>query len=152
MPGVPWQGRWPMASVFEESGVRFQYPENWQLEREETDTGWTVSLQSPGTAFLVLSLDQDSPDAQAMAQTALDALRDEYPDLEAEECVDSVAGQPAIGHDIRFFSLDLTNTCSTRSFYGAGGTILLMWQLNDLESDVNADVLRAICASVEVDD
>ena len=77
---------------------------------------------------------------------------DDYPELEADSCVDTVAGQPAIGHEIHFFSFDLTNTCWTRSFYAAGGTALLMWQVNDLELDQSEDILRAICASVEIDD
>jgi hypothetical protein len=141
-----------MAALFERDGIRFRYPETWQIEREETASGWTVSLQGPGTALLVLSLDQETPQVEQVAETALAALRDEYPELEADECVDSVAGQPAVGHEIRFFSFDLTNTCWTRSFYGGGGTILLMWQVNDLELEETEDVLRAICASVEVDD
>ena len=141
-----------MALLFDEHGIRFRYPENWRLEREENEAGWTVSLQSPGTAFLVLSVNEEMPEVETMAQTALEALREEYPDLEADECVDSVGGQPALGHDIRFFSLDLTNTCWVRSFASAAGTVLLMWQINDLELDENEAVLRAICASVEVED
>jgi hypothetical protein len=57
-----------------------------------------------------------------------------------------------VGHDIRFFSLDLTNTCWTRSFYSARGTVLVLCQTNDLELETNEPVLRAICASLEVDD
>jgi hypothetical protein len=141
-----------MSALFEQDGIRFLYPENWRLEREETDTGWTVSLQSPQTAFLLLSLDEDMPSTEQVVETALAALREEYPDLEADACVDSVAGQPAIGHDIRFFSLDLTNTCWTRSFYSPKGTVLLMWQANDLELEAHEAVLRAITASLEVED
>ena len=141
-----------MSALFEQDGIRFLYPENWRLEREETDTGWTVSLQSPQTAFLLLSLDEDMPSTEQVVETALAALREEYPDLEADACVDSVAGQPAIGHDIRFFSLDLTNTCWTRSFYSPQGTVLLMWQANDLELEAHEAVLRAITASLEVED
>ena len=98
-----------MAEQFEQNGIRFSYPENWRLEREENETGWTVLVQSPETAFLVVSLDTGMPEIETMAQTALDALRGEYEDLEADDCVESVAGQPAVGHDVRFFSLDLTN-------------------------------------------
>jgi hypothetical protein len=141
-----------MIAEFEQAGVRFKYPENWQLEREETDTGWTVTVQSPETAFLMLSFREDMPTTDSMVETALAALREEYAELEADDCVDSVAGQPAVGHDIRFFSLDLTNTCWTRSFYGAQGTLLLLCQLSDLELDKNEPVLRAICASLEVED
>jgi len=64
-------------------------------------------------------------------------MREEYPDLDADDSVEAIAGIPAIGHDIRFFSLDLTNTCWTRSFYSTRGTVLVMGQFNDLELDVN---------------
>jgi hypothetical protein len=141
-----------MAAVFDETGIRFRYPENWRLEREENETGWTVSVQSPGTAFLMLCFRDDMPATDDMAETALAALREDYPDLEADDCVDSIAGQPAVGHDIRFFSFDLTNTCWTRCFYSSRGTVLLMCQLNDLESDTSEPVLRAMCASLELED
>src|SRR5262249_34151579 len=126
-----------MVSSFAESGIHFQYPENWRLEREENDDGWTVSLQSPDTAFCMICLREDQPNPAQVADTALDALREEYEDLEADDCVDSIAGQPAVGHDIRFFSFDLTNTCWTRCFYIPGGTVLVMCQVNDLEIKKN---------------
>jgi hypothetical protein len=141
-----------MAQRFEQSGITFSYPENWRLEREESDTGWTVLLQSPDTAFFLLSLDERGPDSEEMARTALEALQEDYPDLEADECVDSLAGQPAVGHDMRFISLDLTNTCWTRSFHCADGTVLVMCQLNDLELEQHEPVLRAICASLALED
>jgi hypothetical protein len=141
-----------MVAEFDEGGVHFRYPESWQLEREDTDTGWTISLQSPDTAFLMITVNEEMPSCDNMAETALEALREVYPDLEADDCVDSLAGLPAVGHEIRFFSMDLTNTCWTRSFYSPRGTVLVMWQANDLELDVNEPVLRAICASLEVDD
>ena len=141
-----------MAALFEEDGIKLQYPENWELQREEAENGWTITLQSPETALLVLSFDADMPDMELMAETALNALRDEYADLESEDCFETVAGQPAVGHDVRFFSLDLTNTCWTRSFYSEQGTVLVLWQANDLELDTSEPILRAICASLEVDD
>lgn len=141
-----------MPAVFERDGIRFQYPENWRLEDTESDSGWTESLQSPDTAFFMLSYDGSMPEPEDMARTALEALQAEYPTLESEECYETVAGQPAFGYDIRFFSLDLTNTCYVRSFYSGAGTVLLMWQLNDLELDTNEPVLRAICASLKVEE
>jgi len=141
-----------MAEQFAENGIRFRYPENWRLEREETESGWTVLLQSPDTAFFLLSLNENRLSSEEVTRTALDALREDYPDLEADECVDSLAGQPAVGYDIRFTSLDLTNTCWTRGCYCAGGTILVLCQLNDLELESNEPVLRAICASLTLED
>jgi hypothetical protein len=141
-----------MAAVFEEGGIRFRYPENWTLEREANEAGWTVSVQSPGTAFLLVSLREDLPTTDELADETLAALRSEYPDLEADEALDTLAGQPAVGHEIRFFSFDLTNTCWTRSFYTSQGTALVLWQTNDLELDAVEPVLRAICASLTLTD
>ena len=141
-----------MVETFEDEGIRFRYPENWKLEREDTDTGWTVVVQSPETAFAMISLNDESPSVENMAETALAAVREDYPDLDADACVDSVAGRPAVGYDIRFFSLDLTNTCWIRSFYCSRGTMVVMCQVNDLELETNEPVLRAICASLEVND
>jgi hypothetical protein len=137
---------------FEQDGVGFRYPESWSLQREETESGWTVTVQSPQTAFFMLTFDDDTPEQELMAETALEALRSEYPELEAEEAFETIADQPAIGHDIRFFSFDLTNTCWTRSFYSGRGTLLALWQANDLELEEIEPIFQAIRASLHVEE
>src|SRR5262245_54278266 len=107
-----------MVKQFEREGIRFQYPDNWQLESEETDGGWNVSVQSPATAFLVMSFHPDEDDPARLADKTLEAMRDDYPQLEADTAVETLAGQPAIGHDIDFFAFDLTNSCWTRCLRG----------------------------------
>src|ERR1043165_3387622 len=138
--------------LYDSDGIRFQYPDNWTMAREEAEGGWTVSVQSPDTAFFILTFDQNMPEIDEVAQTVLDALRADYPDLEAEDAIESLAGQPAFGHDIRFFSFDLTNTCHTRSFYADSGTVLMMWQANDLELESVEPIFRAMCASLRVEE
>jgi hypothetical protein len=137
---------------FNRDGIGLSYPENWKLESEDSEGGWSVSLQSPDTAFLLVSYYEDMPESAAVAQTTLEAMQAEYEDLESEEIFETVAGQPAVGHDISFFSLDLTNTCWVRCFYGAHGTVLVMWQATDTEMDRNGPVLDAICASLTVEE
>jgi hypothetical protein len=141
-----------MSALFEKDGIRFQYPANWKLVREDADSGWTVTVQSPDTGFFLLTFDASMPDTDLVAQTVLDALRAEYLDLEADDALETVAGQPALGHDVRFFSLDLTNTCCTRSFHTDMGTVLMMWQVNDLELDQFEPIVRAIRASLRVEE
>jgi hypothetical protein len=141
-----------MAARFDRDGIGLSFPENWKLDLEDSENGWTISLQSPDTAFLLVSLYEDMPESAEVAQTTLDAMRAEYEDLESEEIFETVAGQPAVGHDIRFFSLDLTNTCWVRSFYGANGTVLVFWQTTDMELIKNGPVLDAICASLTVEE
>lgn len=138
--------------LFQADGIRFQYPDNWRLTREDADSGWTVSVQSPDTAFFLLTFDSEMPEVGQVVQTVLDALRADYPELEAEDALESLAGQPALGHDIRFFSLDLTNTCHTRSFYSETGTLLLMWQATDIELDAVEPVFQAMCKSLRVEE
>ncbi len=140
-----------MSRQFKEGGVSFSYPDNWRLEREESDAGWTVSLQSPQTAFVIVACDGNMPSAEDVAQTTLEALQSEYPGLEADPAVDTLAGQMAVGHDIHFFSFDLTNTCWTRSLYSDSGTLLVMCQANDLELEEYEPVMRAICSSLQVE-
>src|SRR5260370_11566222 len=118
------------------------------MARWKGATDWPVAVKRPGPVSMVVRFWGERPTPDGRPATALAALREESPDLEADDCVDSLAGQPAVGHDIRFFSLDLTNTCWTRSFYSSRGTVLVMCQFNDLESDKNELVLRALCASL----
>jgi len=89
------------------------------------------------------------PSAEDVAQITLEALQSEYPNLEADPAVETLAGQMAVGHDIHFFSFDLTNTCWTRSFDSPDGTVLLLCQVSDIDAD-DEPVLRAICKSLRV--
>jgi hypothetical protein len=139
-----------MTQEYQADGVSLRYPDDWQLDREESADGWTVLLQSPGTAFLTLTCDHSGATSEEIAAAALEALQADYPALEAQPQIDTLAGQMAIGHDIQFFSLDLTNTCWTRSIYGADGVLLMLCQTNDLELEQYEPVLRAICASLSV--
>jgi hypothetical protein len=141
-----------MTREFNEGGVSFRYPESWTLEREEADGGWAVTLQSKETAFLVVTLDPAMPTPEEMANTALEALRSEYPELEADSALDMLAGELAVGHDIAFFSLDLANTVWTRCLYGGAGTLLVYWQMNDLELPTMEPVVRAVCQSLRVEE
>ncbi|HEY7307907.1 MAG TPA: hypothetical protein VH643_00970 [Gemmataceae bacterium] len=141
-----------MTQEYQADGISFGYPDDWRLAREENEDGWTVLLQSPGTAFMTLSCDYSGATTEEVAGVALEALQAEYPNLESEPRVDTLAGQMAIGHDIQFISLDLTNSCWTRSFYSEEGTVLVLCQTNDLELEEYEPVLRAICASLKVEE
>ena len=61
-----------MVKEFNEDGVSLRYPDNWTLELEQGDGGWTASLQSKETAFLVVTLDRRMPEPEQMACTFRD--------------------------------------------------------------------------------
>src|SRR5262245_14296519 len=52
------RGPCAMNGEFSEDGVAFTVPEGWKVQREETEEGWVVTLQSPGTAFAMFSMDR----------------------------------------------------------------------------------------------
>jgi hypothetical protein len=141
-----------MPAVFEQDGIRFLYPENWTLERTELEDGWSVSVQSPDTAFFSLTYEIGETDMASPAESALNALQEEYPVCEFDSAVETLAGQPAVGYDVRFYSLDLTNTAWIRSFACDEGCVLVLCEVNDLELERNGPVLKAICKSLVIAD
>jgi hypothetical protein len=147
-------GAWsdPVIQTFSRSGVSFRYPGNWDVDAEEAaDGGWTVTLQSRETAFLLVSLRPDADDPAQVADEALEALRAEYKELDAEDKVETVAGQVAVGHDIDFLTVDTPITCWTRCLVTPEGPLLVMWQTSELDRPANEPVLRAICASLVIE-
>ncbi len=138
--------------MFEREGVRFQHPGDWQLEVETEGESWTASLQSPGTAFLVVSYVPGVVDPDELVEAAVAGLEAEYPNLEKEDSVDTIAGQPALGVDVSFVHLDLTNTCWVRAVDAPGGALLILAQCNDDELDERGEILHAIMGSISADE
>src|SRR5260370_18135941 len=56
------EGRGAMTSTFDERGVRFEYPEDWELELPDDAPATTLSPQSPARpAFVLVTLAANSP-------------------------------------------------------------------------------------------
>jgi hypothetical protein len=141
-----------MSDTFARDGVRFRYPPDWQIDTEAEGDAWTTSLQSPSTAFLVVSYVPGVDDPSELVEAAVEGLRAEYPDLDAEDAVDTLAGQPAIGADVNFVHFDLTNTCWVRAVPAAAGSVLLLAQCTDEELDTQGAALKQVMASLTVDE
>jgi hypothetical protein len=141
-----------MPANFEQDGIAFQYPENWALEEAEHDGGWSVTVQSSETAFLTVSYYLDQDDMAVLADSALAAFREEYKSVESDRALETIAGVPAVGYDIRFISMDLTNTAWVRALPCEEGCLLILCELNDFELDTNGPVLKAIAKSLTVED
>ncbi len=140
-------------NTFARDGISFRYPSNWRAEAEDVeDGGWAVTLSSPDTAFALISVRPDARDPADLADQTLEALRSEYKELDAENCLETIAGQPAIGHDIDFLTLDAAITCRTRSLATPVGPLLVMTQVSEYDSSANDPVLRAIVASLQVEE
>jgi hypothetical protein len=141
-----------MSQTFERDGIRFTYPKGWVLETETEEGAWTASLQGPGTAFLVFSYLPGVDDPSELVETAVEGLRADYPELDAEDAVDTLAGQPAIGADVSFVHFDLINTCWVRAVPARDGALLVLAQCTDEELADLGDALKDVMASLSVEE
>jgi hypothetical protein len=135
-----------MAAKFDNLGISFQYPENWQLDEGEVRAGQSaVTVYSPGGAFWSVALHTASTTGPAqMAEAALDTMRKEYEELDAEPVRETVAGHDLVGYDLNFFCLDLTNTACIRTLREDGTTYTIFFQAEDREYDEIGPVFEAM--------
>jgi hypothetical protein len=139
-----------MATLYEDDILQFQYPENWMIERQETDEGWTISVQSPGTAFFLISYYMERPEVNEVLKTALQALQQDYPELETEPFSEKWQQHATRGYDITFFSLDTVNQCQLRALRTSKATILLLSQSSSFDNSTHLAVLDAIRVSMHL--
>ncbi|MBX9625170.1 MAG: hypothetical protein K2X82_15290 [Gemmataceae bacterium] len=141
--------------LFERDGVRFQYPANWSAEAGDDpdagDGGWSVTVQSPESAFLFVSVRPDADTPADLADQALAALKAEYKELDAENAVETIGGTAAIGHDIDFLTVDTSVVCRTRCLDTTAGPLLVLAQVGEYDREQHDPVLRAIVASLTID-
>ena len=141
-------------AIYDDRGIRFEYPADWERDETEDGTRTTVSVQAPsGLAFAIVTIDEgEDADPAALVAEARAALQEEYPTLTADPAEETIDGQNATGYDVEFVSLDLSVACTLRGFRTPRRTIFLMTQWSDLESLDADDALRALRGSVEETD
>jgi hypothetical protein len=137
---------------FNNGTLQFMYPETWQVERQDTEEGWTVAVQSPGTAFLLISSYDERPAVKDVLNTTLNTLRQDYTELDALPATEKIAQHQAEGFDVDFFSLDTVNSCAIRSFRTRASTYLILSQSSGLEDEMTSAVLQAIRVSLRITD
>jgi hypothetical protein len=139
--------------IYEDHGIRFEYPSDWALEITDEGSVTTVGLEHPsGIAFALVRTDESRPDPDELADLALEAMRDEYPSLDAIPVSESEGGRSITGHDVEFFSLDIASAASIRCFSTPRRTVLVFGQWSDLGDDDLPEVVGSLFRSVEETD
>ncbi len=139
-----------MTGYFQEFGLRFVYPLDWDLDVNDEETQVTVTISAPdGPAFVLIRADTERPEPSSLAAEALAAMCGEYEGVESTAVEEMMAGYPAVGHDLDFLSLDMPNTCSIRSFRTKRRTVLYFAQWSDLDETGIAETLRRLRNSLE---
>ena len=140
-----------MIAHYEKPGIRFAYPENWSIVDEQLDQ-WPqgVAVQSPQGSYWDLRIFPSRIGLGEVSDQALDAMRQEYADLESEAVTEELfnSSVTAVGYNLEFFCLNLLVTSRIRSFYVGSRTLLLVCQAENREFDRQRLVFDAITKSL----
>jgi len=135
-------------NVFDESGVRFEYPSDWTISRASEEGTTAITVESSGTAFWMLSILQERPPAEEILQTALTSLREEYEDCDVYESAEQICLLPTDGYDVDFSCLELINRACLRACEGDTSSLFVLYQTSDVESEQMTPQLEAITQSL----
>ncbi|HKM53632.1 MAG TPA: hypothetical protein VJY33_09475 [Isosphaeraceae bacterium] len=136
--------------TYEDHGLRFDYPSAWEVEVTDHGPVLTVALQDPsGLGFALITTDESRPDPADVADAALEAMREEYPELDASPAMETINDHCATGHDVEFFALDMTNAASIRCFRTPRRTVLAFGQWSDVGEAELPELIRGVFRSIE---
>lgn len=137
-----------MPRHYDKLGVRFQYPDNWELDEGDAARGQTsITVYAPGGAFWSLAAHPPGADPQEITAAAEQTMRQEYPELDAEPVVQQVDGHELLGADFNFIYLDLTNTCQIRCLRSPSATYVVFTQAEDRDFAQVEKIFEAMTVS-----
>lgn len=133
-----------MTAVFENSQIRFIYPENWTIAEDGSMDPPTVTVQSPSSGFWTLIMYSDEYDPDELTTQVVAAMDEEYEALESNPTTLELAGAELHGYEMFFSCLDLVVSAKTFSLRHNSLTLLILWQAESREFDELELVFRAI--------
>lgn len=137
---------------YEKHGVRFFYPDIWELEEAAgEDDDIVISVSSDGTCFWTLHILHNSPPPPQVIDSCVAAFVEEYDDAEATSAERKLAEMPAAAQDVEFACFEMMNTASLQSVRTSDFTLLVLWQGTDHELDEYRQLLEYMTASVRAD-
>ncbi|MBN9118784.1 MAG: hypothetical protein J0I06_06435 [Planctomycetes bacterium] len=141
--------------TFERDGISFRYPADWTAEvaDDAESGGWTVTVSAPRgvDAFFMASLQPDAADGGDVADQTLAALKSDYKEFDAEDVMETICGQPAVGFNADFLTADTAVICRVRGMDTFAGPLMLLVQVSVLDLAECDPVLLAIVKSLDVE-
>ena len=138
-----------MTACYERSGIRFLYPENWEITEEQLlDDPKSVTVQSPASGFWSLMVYDLETEPQTLVEQVLESMRGEYEGLECSVIRDRFADVDSLGYEMCFYCLDFIVDARALAARARGKTLLLIWQAEDREFEQLEPVFRAMTISL----
>lgn len=137
-----------MPHTYNKLGVRFLYPDNWQVTDEQSsESPFSVGLQSPQGGLWVLQVHAEG-DPLELASEALKVMREEYAELEADSIVEQVEDHDIVGFDMRFYYLDFVVMARVVSLRRGPQTFVILSQAEDRDFDQLNPIFQAMLVSL----
>ena len=138
-----------MPAVFHKHGVRFEFPAGWSVTEDATPTEVCITVSGETASFWSLTLFFDRPSPEEVAETVVRAFCDEYDEVDVYPSTVDVGSQPAVGADLEFMALDLTNSAYVRVCRTNRFTAVVLYQGTDHELAEGLPELEAISSTIE---
>ena len=134
-----------MPSTFDDFGVHFLYPDNWQIQaRDADDECESVTLEMPNGGFFSVTKYRHSPAIQDVLEGIASAMKSEYPEAEIEETEDDDADIM----EMRFYYLDLLIIARVTAMVLAKQTVVVQIQAESRAFDAGEPVFNAMLKSI----
>ncbi|MBS0261255.1 MAG: hypothetical protein JSS02_04805 [Planctomycetes bacterium] len=137
-----------MDATYQDHGIQFRYPDDWELGEQQEADQFSVTVTSPTTAFWTLSLFNSCPEPDDVIESVLDAFHEEYDEMDEYPTTARVARRPTVGRDIDFVCLNTMNFAAVRSFRTRQFTAMVLFQLNESEREDLEPILEQITRSL----
>jgi hypothetical protein len=137
-----------MEEIYEGHGIRFLYPAYWELIEQEDDEATSITVSSPDTSFWSISLFRDGVSPLEVLESALEAFREEYKEVDVYPATVKVGERTGVARDVDFVCFELINSAFLRAFQTEHFTVLVLYQGFDGELETTRPLLEAISTSL----
>ena len=133
---------------YSQNGLSFQYPDGWTLSEKREDEDLSVTVESPETAFMTFQVLSERPYLEHVAESVLDAFRDEYDELDIYPTEDQLRDFPTLAYDIEFEYVEMLNSAYLRVYETDNATIMLLFQVADVEIEDSRAYFKTLYDSI----
>ena len=141
-----------MEQLYQKNGIRFRYPADWELSEQAGPGEASITVSSPNTAFWTLNLYFERPAPRRLVETALNAFREEYDELDIYDASATICNQTTIAKDLEFVCMELLNSAWLRVCRTPFFSVVLLYQANDADLPDTRATMEAMTSSLACDD
>lgn len=137
-----------MPETYHSHGIRFNYPDLWELSEQRGDNETTITVESPDTSFWSLSIFYGGTSPDEVLETAVSALQAAYEEVDVYSSNARIGEHEGAARDVEFVCYELINSAFLRAFETDDFTALVYYQGTDHELVESRPILEAITASL----